>query len=72
MEWLDLAAYDMTTAWPAEKVRQQVQIQIKYDGYLKRQLSEIKRFEKLERKQIPASVDYDIMRGLAHRIPAEI
>jgi tRNA uridine 5-carboxymethylaminomethyl modification enzyme len=37
---------------------------VKYDGYLRRQLTEIKRFAKLERKQIPADVDYDAMRGL--------
>jgi len=50
--------------WSMEKVRQQVEIQIKYDGYLKRQDSEIKRFERMERKQIPLSFDYDAVTGL--------
>ncbi len=50
--------------WSLEKVRQQVEIQIKYDGYLKRQQSEISRYARMERKQIPAETDYDTMAGL--------
>jgi tRNA uridine 5-carboxymethylaminomethyl modification enzyme len=66
MEWLeqDPLREQPLTPWSVEKVRQEVEIQVKYEGYLKRQLSEIKRFAKLERKQIPADVDYDAMRGL--------
>jgi len=50
--------------WSLEKVRQQVEIQIKYDGYLKRQQSEINRFARMERKQISPDIDYDGMIGL--------
>ncbi len=65
LEWLEPSPGEgPLTPWSLDKVRQEVEIQIKYEGYLKRQLSEIKRFEKMERKQIPLNVDYDAMRGL--------
>jgi tRNA uridine 5-carboxymethylaminomethyl modification enzyme len=50
--------------WSLEKVREQVEIQIKYEGYLKRQQSEINRFSRLERKQIPVDFNYDSLVGL--------
>ncbi len=37
---------------------------IKYEGYVKKQLSEIKRYEKLESKPLPAETDYKSIRGL--------
>lgn len=62
MDWVE--AEGDFSPWTPEKVRQEVEIQIKYEGYLKRQLTDIKRFTKLERKRIPAGTDYDAMRGL--------
>lgn len=73
IEWLDFSIPPSPSRgedvlelspWTMEKVRQQVGVQIKYDGYLKRQLSEINRFAKMERKQIPAEFDYDQIVGL--------
>ncbi len=49
---------------PSEKVRQQVEIQIKYDGYLRRQKSEINRFARMERRQIPPEFNFDDIKGL--------
>jgi tRNA uridine 5-carboxymethylaminomethyl modification enzyme len=50
--------------WLLEKVRQQVEVQIKYDGYLRRQESEIKRFSRMERRQIPPAFNFDGIPGL--------
>ena len=50
--------------WSMEKVRRQVSVQVKYDGYLRHQRSEIHRFERMERRTIPATTNYDIMTGL--------
>jgi tRNA uridine 5-carboxymethylaminomethyl modification enzyme len=50
--------------WSLEKVRQQVEVQIKYDGYLRRQTSEINRFARMERRQIPPQFDFDGIKGL--------
>ena len=62
MEWIE--GDSPVAPWSAEKVRRQVEIQIKYEGYLKRQQSEIKRFIRMERKQIPSDYNFDDIKGL--------
>ena len=42
----------------SEEVVQQVEIQIKYAGYIERQEREVDKFQSVERKQIPADFDY--------------
>ncbi|MDD7536315.1 MAG: tRNA uridine-5-carboxymethylaminomethyl(34) synthesis enzyme MnmG, partial [Bullifex sp.] len=46
-------------------VRREVELDIKYEGYLKRQDSEAAKFEKSERIAIPAEFDYDSLDGLS-------
>ncbi len=41
-----------------------VEFSIKYEGYIKRQLSDITHFKRLERTQIPSHIDYSAVRGL--------
>ena len=36
-----------------------MEIDIKYDGYIKRQLKQVEQFRKLESKKIPENIDYD-------------
>ena len=43
----------------SKEVRDQVNIEIKYDGYIKRQRKQVEQFKKLERKKIPENLDYD-------------
>ena len=45
-------------------VRSTVEIDIKYAGYIKKQLAEIARMEKLEEKRLPKDIDYLSLRGL--------
>ena len=45
-------------------VKEQVNINIKYDGYIRRQLKQVEKFKKLEKKQIPADINYDEVRSL--------
>lgn len=45
-------------------VRDGAWIEIKYEGYIKRQLAEAKRFKKYERRLLPADIDYLSVRGL--------
>ena len=40
-------------------VIEQININIKYDGYIKRQLRQVEQYKKLENKKIPAHIDYD-------------
>ncbi|HHU72936.1 MAG TPA: tRNA uridine-5-carboxymethylaminomethyl(34) synthesis enzyme MnmG [Clostridiales bacterium] len=42
-----------------QEVIEQVNINIKYEGYIKRQLSQVEQFKKLEEKKIPENIDYD-------------
>jgi len=42
-----------------QNVIEQVNINIKYEGYIKRQLSQVEQFKKLEKKKIPENIDYD-------------
>jgi tRNA uridine 5-carboxymethylaminomethyl modification enzyme len=46
------------------EVIEQVEINIKYDGYIKRQLNQVEAFKKLERKHIPADIDYNKITNL--------
>lgn len=48
----------------SDEVREQVNIQIKYEGYIKRQLAQVEQFKKLEQRRIPEDIDYDKVSGL--------
>ena len=41
-----------------------VEVEIKYEGYVKKQLSEVARTAKLESKRLPADIDYNKIKGL--------
>ena len=41
-----------------------VEVNLKYEGYIKRQIAEVKRREKYERTPIPADIDYGSVKGL--------
>ena len=41
-----------------------VEIAVKYDGYIKRQLSEVEKFRRMETKRIPDGIDYEKIQGL--------
>ena len=45
-------------------IREQVNINIKYDGYITRQLKQVEQFKKLESKKIPEDMDYDQVKSL--------
>ena len=52
-----------------DEVREQVNILIKYDGYIKRQVKQVEQFKKLEKKMLPSDFDYNSISGL--RIEAQ-
>ena len=41
-----------------------VEVTIKYEGYIKRQIAEVERREKLEKRRIPEDIDYTEVKGL--------
>ncbi len=50
------------------RTQRQVEIEIKYEGYIKRQVKEIKKFKDLERIRIPDEFDYSKAHGLSNEI----
>ena len=45
--------------------KEQVEIQIKYEGYIKLQLAQVEKFKKLEEKKLPDDFDYENMKGIS-------
>ncbi len=45
--------------------KEEVEIQIKYEGYIKMQEMQVEKFKKLENKLLPESVDYETIKGLS-------
>ncbi|HJV17846.1 MAG TPA: tRNA uridine-5-carboxymethylaminomethyl(34) synthesis enzyme MnmG [Bacillales bacterium] len=48
-----------------EEVKEQVEIQIKYEGYIEKSLQQVDRLKKMENKKIPENIDYEAISGLA-------
>lgn len=48
----------------SEDILEQVNINIKYEGYMKRQLKQVEQFKKMEHKKIPESLDYNNIQSL--------
>lgn len=46
--------------------RKQVEIEIKYEGYIRRELSLVEQFKRMENKRIPPDIDYDAIPGLSN------
>lgn len=59
-----LAPIDKDRPNLSDEVREQVNIQIKYEGYIARQMKQVESFKKLEAKKIPEELDYDDVMGL--------
>ncbi len=47
-----------------EEVQEEISINIKYEGYMKRQMKQVEQFKKMETKMIPSSLDYDLVPSL--------
>ena len=59
-----VAPIDLQRVPLPEAVCEQVNISIKYDGYIKRQLSQVEQFKKMEARHIPEDMDYDAVPSL--------
>ena len=60
----DLAPFDPERPALPKAVSQQVEIRLKYDGYIKRQLRQVEEFARLEAKKLPPELDYRAITGL--------
>lgn len=59
-----LEEFDSDREWLPLDVIEQVNINIKYEGYITRQLKQVEQYKKLENKKIPENIDYDDISSL--------
>ena len=64
LNYADLAPFDVNRPELPFEVCEQVELQIKYAGYIDKQLAQIDTMRKLEKKSLPEDVDYSSIRGL--------
>ena len=59
-----LAEIDRERTELPKEVQEEVEIQIKYEGYIKLQEEQVEKFKKLEQKMLPEEIDYSKLKGL--------
>ena len=59
LNYEDLAPVDKERPELPWDVKQQVEINLKYEGYIKRQMKQVEQFKKLEAKKLPEDLDYE-------------
>ncbi|MFA5145920.1 MAG: tRNA uridine-5-carboxymethylaminomethyl(34) synthesis enzyme MnmG [Candidatus Omnitrophota bacterium] len=71
ISYADLGLKEPDGGLSAEEIKV-VETEVKYDGFIKRQLNEISRFEKIEKIKIPARLDYSNIPGLSSEIKEKL
>lgn len=64
LSYEDLAPFDKTRPELPFAVKQKVEVEIKYEGYISRQQAQVNEMLRLEGKTIPEDIDYSIIKGL--------
>lgn len=64
----DLKAFDGWEPIDDKMVKKQIEIEAKYEGYIKRQLESVAKLKDMERKKIPKELDYDTVPGLSNEL----
>lgn len=68
----DLSLFDDTLTKMPPDVSEQVEIQVKYEGYILRQMEQVRKFEKLEGIKIPPGIDYESLSGLSTEVKEKL
>jgi tRNA uridine 5-carboxymethylaminomethyl modification enzyme len=63
---------DFAPAMEDRQAAEQVEIQVKYEGYIQRQKDEIEKSLRHENTQIPSDFDYDMVKGLSNEVVAKL
>lgn len=64
LSYEELSPFDPQRPSLSDDVTEQVEIQIKYEGYIKKQLMEVEEMKRLEQKKLPDHMDYSLIEGL--------
>jgi tRNA uridine 5-carboxymethylaminomethyl modification enzyme len=59
-----LSEFDPQRPSLSDSIKEQVNIQIKYEGYIKRQMLQVEQFKKMESRLLPTDIDYNSITGL--------
>jgi len=68
LSYQDIAAISPSPMPAKSDASEQVEIQVKYEGYIARQLEQVERFSGLEKKAVPDDLDYDALTGLGAEV----
>ena len=60
----DVAPFDAQRPKLPDVICAQVEIRLKYEGYIRRQLKQVEEFTRMEERPLPAELDYDAVTGL--------
>ncbi len=72
MSYLDVEYLCPATGPVSPRVKRQVEIEIKYQGYIARQLKEIKKFKNMEKIKIPKGIDFSLIHGLSNEMKEKL
>lgn len=64
LKYEDLKEIDEQRECLPKEVAEEVEIEVKYKGYIKLQQQQVEKFKKLERKLLPQEIDYEAIKGL--------
>lgn len=64
LNYADLKRFDPNRPELSDEVCEQVELEIKYEGYISKQLAQIEQMRRLENKKMPNNTDYSRIRGL--------
>ena len=64
LKYDELAPFDPERPALSDVIREQVEIRIKYEGYIKRQMRDVEQFRKLEGRRLPPDIDYSAIGSL--------
>ncbi|MBR0207419.1 MAG: tRNA uridine-5-carboxymethylaminomethyl(34) synthesis enzyme MnmG [Oscillospiraceae bacterium] len=64
LSYADLAAFDPQRPALPRAVAESVEINLKYEGYIRRQLRQVEEFARMEERALPEDLDYDAITGL--------
>ena len=62
--YAELAELDRDRPTLTAREREALEVEVKYEGYVKKQLAEVARSEKLENRRLPDDIDYSLVKGL--------
>ena len=68
----DLKSFKGWREVPDRMVKKQIEIEAKYEGYIKRQIESVNKFKEMEKKKIPKGIDFLVIPGLSNELKEKL